>query len=193
MASRGGLSALALSEVALGVVMAWSGIENASLAAALRSLIGGKVPAPDTGADAVEAADPGGTQQLQGAAALAASASAPAADLTGTEAANRALGRVLAAPYGWSAGVNWQALDYGWGHLESGWNNNAQNGTWPGAYGIPQANPGTKMPKAAWPVDQGGSASATSQILWGLAYVKSRYGSPSKVPGWLGQPGYVGY
>ena len=47
------------------------------------------------------------------------------------------------------------------------------------AYGIPQALPDTKMAKAAWPPSAGGSANATSQITWGLAYIKATYGSPS--------------
>lgn len=44
-----------------------------------------------------------------------------------------------------------------------------------GAAGIPQAVPGSKMASAGpnW------RTSARTQILWGLGYIKSRYGSPS--------------
>lgn len=53
MASRGGLSALALAEISAGVILAWSGIENASLQAALTSILKGQKPAADTGAQPV--------------------------------------------------------------------------------------------------------------------------------------------
>lgn len=63
MASRGGLSALALAEIAAGVILAWSGIENASISVVLGSLIRGQAPTPGTGSETistVSASDPGG-------------------------------------------------------------------------------------------------------------------------------------
>jgi hypothetical protein len=56
---------------------------------------------------------------------------------------------------------------------ESSWNVRAEN-LYSGAYGIPQAVPGSKM-SAAGPHWQ---TSARTQILWGLEYIKDRYGSP---------------
>ncbi len=56
---------------------------------------------------------------------------------------------------------------------ESSWNIHALN-AYSGAYGIPQAVPGSKM-AAAGPHWQ---TSARTQILWGLRYIKVRYGSP---------------
>jgi hypothetical protein len=55
---------------------------------------------------------------------------------------------------------------------ESGWRYNAENAS--GAYGIPQALPGSKMASAGpdWETDP------TTQIKWGLGYMKSVYGSP---------------
>jgi hypothetical protein len=55
---------------------------------------------------------------------------------------------------------------------ESGWRVNAANPS--GAYGIPQALPGSKMASAGpnWQTD------ATTQIKWGLGYIKARYNSP---------------
>jgi hypothetical protein len=55
---------------------------------------------------------------------------------------------------------------------ESSWNVHA--GSPGGPYGIPQANPGTKMESAGsdW------RDSATTQIEWGLGYIKDRYGNP---------------
>jgi hypothetical protein len=56
---------------------------------------------------------------------------------------------------------------------ESSWNVHASN-PYSGAYGIPQAVPGSKMASAGphW------STSARTQIRWGMRYIKSRYGSP---------------
>jgi hypothetical protein len=56
---------------------------------------------------------------------------------------------------------------------ESSWNKHAEN-LYSGAYGIPQAVPGAKMATAGphW------RNSARTQILWGLKYIKARYGSP---------------
>jgi hypothetical protein len=55
---------------------------------------------------------------------------------------------------------------------ESGWRVNAANPS--GAYGIPQALPGSKMASAGpnW------QTNAKTQILWGLGYISARYGNP---------------
>ena len=55
---------------------------------------------------------------------------------------------------------------------ESGWRYNAENAS--GAYGIPQALPGSKMASAGadWQTDP------TTQIKWGLGYIKNVYGTP---------------
>jgi hypothetical protein len=59
-----------------------------------------------------------------------------------------------------------------WDH-ESGWNYKATNRS-SGAYGIPQAYPGSKMSSAGadWRI------SPATQIEWGLGYIKGRYDSP---------------
>ncbi|MEV7625182.1 transglycosylase SLT domain-containing protein [Actinoplanes sp. NPDC089786] len=59
-----------------------------------------------------------------------------------------------------------------WKH-ESGWNHKAEN-KGSGAYGIPQALPGSKMGSIAsdW------RTNPATQIKWGLGYVKKRYKSP---------------
>lgn len=56
---------------------------------------------------------------------------------------------------------------------ESGWNPHAQNPS-SGAYGIPQALPGSKMASAGadW------QTNPRTQISWGLGYIEGRYGSP---------------
>ncbi|WP_433306588.1 lytic transglycosylase domain-containing protein [Actinoplanes sp. CA-030573] len=55
---------------------------------------------------------------------------------------------------------------------ESGWNHRAANPS--GAYGIPQAFPGSKMSAIAddW------KTNPATQIKWGLGYVKGKYGTP---------------
>ena len=55
---------------------------------------------------------------------------------------------------------------------ESGWNTHAANPS--GAYGIPQALPGSKM-GAAGPDWQN---SYQTQVTWGLGYIAGSYGSP---------------
>jgi hypothetical protein len=172
------VSGIGLGMVTVGGLVLWSGLTNKPVATIIKTVAAGKsVPGP------VQAESPQEKTQLN-----------YAQPGGGSNAENEALGRLMASGYGWSVGQNWDALNYGWGTLESGWSNTAINGTWPDcAYGIPQANPGTKMPQAAWPSYAGGSSSATTQIAWGLNYIKQTYGSPSQVPGWLGQGGYQGY
>ncbi len=55
---------------------------------------------------------------------------------------------------------------------ESSWSYDAENAS--GAYGIPQALPGSKMASAGadW------RTNPATQIKWGLGYIKSIYGSP---------------
>ena len=57
---------------------------------------------------------------------------------------------------------------------ESGWNEKARNRS-SGAYGIPQAYPGSKMASAGsdW------KTNPATQIKWGLDYMNARYGSPA--------------
>jgi hypothetical protein len=61
---------------------------------------------------------------------------------------------------------------------ESGWNVHALN-PYSGAAGIPQAVPGNKMASAGpnW------RTNATTQIRWGLRYIRDRYGSPRRAWG----------
>ena len=56
---------------------------------------------------------------------------------------------------------------------ESNWNVHATNPS-SGAYGLPQSLPGNKMATVAadW------RDNPATQIIWGVSYMKSRYGSP---------------
>ena len=76
----------------------------------------------------------------------------------------------MLASFGFSTD-QWGCLDDLW-QQESGWNYEAENPS--GAYGIPQALPGSKMASAGpdWQTDP------TTQIKWGLGYIKSLYGTP---------------
>jgi hypothetical protein len=73
--------------------------------------------------------------------------------------------------FGWSK-RQFKFLNWLWDR-ESSWNVHASN-PYSGAYGIPQAVPGSKMASAGpnW------QTSARTQIRWGLDYIKGRYGSP---------------
>jgi hypothetical protein len=85
---------------------------------------------------------------------------------------NRALGKQMAADlYGWT-GDQWSCLDNLFAR-ESGWSHTAENRS-SGAYGIPQALPGSKM--AVYGGDW--RTNPATQIKWGLAYVKGRYSTP---------------
>lgn len=77
----------------------------------------------------------------------------------------------MLAGYGWGQG-QMGCLDPLW-QRESGWNPYAENPS-SGAYGIPQAYPGSKMSSAGqdWQTD------AATQIRWGLSYIAGAYGSP---------------
>jgi uncharacterized protein YabE (DUF348 family) len=84
---------------------------------------------------------------------------------------SRAIGQELAAARGWT-GSEWACLDNLWAR-ESGWRVNAGNLS-SGAFGIPQALPGSKMASAGadW------QTNPATQITWGLGYVAGRYGTP---------------
>jgi resuscitation-promoting factor RpfB len=85
-------------------------------------------------------------------------------------AAAQAIAQRMVAARGWSS-AQYSCLVVLWNH-ESGWHVDAYNAS--GAYGIPQALPGSKMASAGpnWRTDP------TTQITWGLNYIASRYGTP---------------
>ena len=84
---------------------------------------------------------------------------------TPQQIAERMLGQ-----YGWAR--QFSCLAALWGQ-ESGWHVSAENPS-SGAYGIPQALPGSKMATAGpdWQSDP------ATQIGWGLGYIRAAYGSP---------------
>jgi hypothetical protein len=74
--------------------------------------------------------------------------------------------------FGWKARFQFRYLNDLWAR-ESSWNKYASN-PYSGAYGIPQAMPGSKMATC------GGDwrTNAKTQIRWGMRYIKAIYGSP---------------
>jgi hypothetical protein len=115
---------------------------------------------------AAAAARAAAAQQAQ--AAQASSSGTPSSTPSGTaqQIASSMLGN-----FGWGQD-QFGCLDSLWSH-ESGWSTTASNPS-TGAYGIPQALPGSKMATAGpdW------ETSASTQIRWGLGYIQGLYGSP---------------
>jgi hypothetical protein len=95
-----------------------------------------------------------------------AAATVPAASGSPQQIAEAMLGS-----FGWSSS-QFSCLEPLWAH-ESGWSVSAYN-PGSGAFGIPQALPGSRMASAGpdWQTD------AATQIKWGLEYIKGTYGSP---------------
>jgi hypothetical protein len=81
------------------------------------------------------------------------------------------IAEAMLGSFGWSSS-QFSCLDPLWAH-ESGWSVSAYNAG-SGAFGIPQALPGSRMASAGpdWQTD------AATQIRWGLEYIKGSYGSP---------------
>lgn len=136
------------------------------------------------------AAEQAEQQRQAAAAAAAAAAQAEAARQAAAQQAQPAQPQAAAPAVsvdpgsiqGWTA--SYMSATYGWGsdqmsclvslwNRESRWNMNASNPS-SGAYGIPQALPGSKMASAGadW------RTNPETQVKWGLGYIKGSYGTP---------------
>lgn len=95
----------------------------------------------------------------------------------------KAIAQGMVAARGWSDS-EFQCLVTLW-QRESGWNPYASNAS-SGAYGIPQALPGSKMASAGadW------QTNPVTQITWGLGYIAGRYSTPCAA---LGHSNSVGW
>lgn len=106
------------------------------------------------------------------------SASAPSVPIpSGNGNGDNSPSGAQAFAYSQFAGRGWGDDQFGclvalW-NKESGWNYQAYNRS-SGAFGIPQALPGSKMGSAGadW------QTNAATQVLWGLGYIQGRYGTP---------------
>ncbi len=128
---------------------------------------------PSTGASA-------STQPTQPTATATASA---VSGVRATPAQAQQIAKTLLPAYGWGTTAQYTCLLNLWNKL-SGWEyNNADPG---GSYGIPQALPGSRMASAGadW------KTNATTQIKWGLGYIKDNYGSPCSAYASLQKNGY---
>jgi hypothetical protein len=159
----GQVNGVALGSVAVGGILVWSGIRNASVTTSLRSLVTGTAPAANTGGNPIV-----GTTTVSNPLGTTGAGSIASPALGGTNAQNQALGQQMAAAYGWSTGAQWTALN-NIVMAESGWNDNAANPT-SNARGIAQNINGWSSS-----YQQG---NARQQIAWLLTYIKSRYGTP---------------
>ncbi|HEY6277852.1 MAG TPA: lytic transglycosylase domain-containing protein, partial [Streptosporangiaceae bacterium] len=89
----------------------------------------------------------------------------------------------MMSSFGFDPKTQFGCLDNIWSR-ESGWNYLAENAS--GAYGIPQALPGSKMASAGadW------QTNPATQIRWGLGYIQSKYGTPCNAWGFWQANGY---
>lgn len=183
MADR--INGAALGAMVAGSVLLYSGITGRSVLKSIQAVVSGKSPSTTSVDNPI-------IGQSSGAAGSASGTYDPGFQPTatgegGNPTSNQALGKRLASTYGWDTGAEWDALIALW-NRESGWSNTAdtrQTGAGGDnsasvvfAYGIAQARPYSKMPKAGWPPDKGGQSDAGTQITWGLIYIKQQYGSP---------------
>ena len=83
----------------------------------------------------------------------------------------QSIGYNMLPSFGFSQSTQWGCLRDLW-NRESGWVYDAENAS--GAYGIPQALPGSKMASAGadW------QTNPATQIKWGLGYISQVYGTP---------------
>lgn len=180
MASRAGLSGLAVAEIAAGVILAWSGIENQTLTVTLQSLIGGKKP-PGGPAEVGASTESENEEAIEDATGI--NTTPPSA---ATVASLKAYAQVLLTAHGWPA--QFSALN-NIVDAESSWNPNAENAS--GAYGIAQAlGHGTAATQGTDSDAYGGynttdaickaanSGNGAAQLEWMLNYIGSVYGTP---------------
>jgi len=163
--------------------------KTASLRAALDAAVERKAAADAAAKAAAEAAEAAAKAAAEAAAAEAAakakaeeeaaaeakttssSSSRPSVNVNVDPASAQGIARSMAAAnYGW--GDDQFACLVSLWNKESGWRVNAANGS--GAYGIPQALPGSKMASAGadW------ETNPATQIAWGMGYIAGRYGTP---------------
>lgn len=148
-----------IAAIGIGGIFVWGGIKGYSPLKAAENVINGRNP-----------------NESQGYSTLASQSGNPNGGGTnsagGSISANKAIAQSLLSSFGWPAS-EFGPLDTLWTG-ESGWRIDATNPT-SGAYGIPQSLPPAKMASAGadW------KTNASTQIKWGMGYIKATYGSPS--------------
>jgi hypothetical protein len=179
--ARGAAARRAAAQIAAGqpgagqAITAFRGRGSQSgVAAAVAAQQAAQAAAAARAAAARQAAQQAAAQAAQQAAASAPPAvtppAPPAPPVAVSSGSAQQIAMSMLGAYGWSSS-EFSCLNDLWSR-ESGWRTTAENPS--GAYGIPQALPGSKMASAGadW------ATSATTQIRWGLGYIKGQYGSP---------------
>ena len=149
-----------------GSMLLWSGLTGKKWTVVLRDVIAGKDPA--TAASNTISGTPASTLAGITSTTTSITGSQNTGPISASANANRAMGQMMAAAYGWGTGAEWTALN-NIVMAESGWNANAANPT-SNARGIAQNINGWSSS-----YQQG---NAPQQIAWLLSYIKSRYGDP---------------
>jgi hypothetical protein len=155
------VNGVALGAIGAGALLAYAGIKGYSIPKTLQAVVQGKSPAGQSQATPIAAAAPAAATGSSGG-----SAGNPAAGTTNAQ--NQALGKQMAAAYGWSTGQEWTDLN-NIVEAESGWSDTITNGS-SGAAGIAQNISGFSAGYQ--------SGNAAQQIAWLLSYIKDRYGDP---------------
>ncbi|MGI0135331.1 MAG: hypothetical protein ACREBW_10290 [Candidatus Micrarchaeaceae archaeon] len=176
-----GISGAGVAALAVGGILAWSGIKGNSVSATTKDILSGKDPRTQTPTQTVS---PGGLiSSLFGGSAIGSvlgiggsgGGSGGTFHVTGpgntsaNAAQNQATASKLLPRFGWSQS-QMGPLTSLW-NQESGWNQHALNAG-SGATGIPQLLPSAHKIPANW-------SNPLVQILWGLNYIKQTYGSPA--------------
>ena len=139
----GRINGFSLAYTAVGGVVLWSGIKGEHDLGDVPGVAVGPGPVVGHGEIATAADTSSSSSGSSGSSSSGdAAAAAAVSGQGGTPAANKALGQLMAGPYGWT-GDEWLCLDPAW-QEESGWNQFALRPArqLDAAYGIPQANPG---------------------------------------------------
>ena len=158
----------------LVAVIAGSALAVAALIAVMAgpsALTGASAPSASSArSSAVTAVGSVGSMQLLRQVRVA-TALVPARSSQSNQQAPQQIARKMLRSFGWTW-RQFRYLNWLW-EAESSWNVSAENPS-TGAYGIPQAVPGSKMSAAGpdWQTD------AATQIRWGLGYISAAYGSP---------------
>lgn len=183
-----GINGVSIAVLAGGVIILISGLTNKRISEVIRGFLKGQAP------EAQVVADTSTTVGDAGSVGSGGEHSGTSTGAGGTPSLNRAMGKLLAAPFGWAAGEQWTALD----RLltrESGWQNDIENPS-SGAFGIGQAlghgvsgagamvhvrypGGGTAYHMVnEYPNLLANSGNAQAQILWTYNYIRQRYGNP---------------
>jgi len=152
---------------AAGLLLVWSGVSNKGFLVSARDVLQGVQPT--AGAKQPFLSSSSASSTSSGSSATNFQSDGNPSSGT-TNAQNQALGKAMAASYGWSTGEEWTAFN-NIVMAESGWDDEAANPS-SDARGIAQNINGWSSSYQA--------GNAPQQIAWMLNYIKGRYGDPIK-------------